>query len=517
MSMWEDQGDHVVCVCVCVCVQMRRAVHAYACCPRHNEPFGVLLASPCTLWQPVQPQAATLCVCMGVFCVFVYTMSLTGPHHRQDVCAARVQPTMEGADLPPVVLACGTGDGVLGALGEVDRHALTDLQIRVVKDGGGGPAVLFWAHRLVLSAASPVVHTILTATGFRESRKEVQDEQAPGPPGHVHGSEITLGGIDPPVFEKLLDFIYRGQVVLEGLEQLLLLYKAADQLDVQPLRVACLDFVGMCLHSAPAGGAGPGGCVELLLLAERLSLECVVRRCQQHIWAHLEVTAVASLPSVWRLLPTSVMENMMRAALTPCSLEDEHVHEVVLAAWADWCGGAWAQLANLSLHTFRSAPALGTATNLRAAPPATPAGGGGVAPDQGLGGDGHGGLPTSNAPRAASPLHGAASPLHPDLSCLSPSSSCATASSSSASFVCDDEEDADSVAGGRGVQETQESGGGGGVCGMMQYDGGEQGQDADGVPADGVPAERVDLLQVRCSVYLWHGFAYVGHRGFHCL
>jgi len=31
---------------------------------------------------------------------------------------------------------------------------------------------------------------------------------------------------------------------------------------------------------------------------------------------------------------------------------------------------------------------------------------------------------------------------------------------------------------------------------MMQHDGGEQGQDADGVPA-----ERVDLLQVRCSVY----------------
>jgi len=41
-------------------VQMRRAVHAYKCCPRHNEPFGVLLASPCTLWQPVQPQSATL-------------------------------------------------------------------------------------------------------------------------------------------------------------------------------------------------------------------------------------------------------------------------------------------------------------------------------------------------------------------------------------------------------------------------------------------------------------------------
>ena len=39
-------------------VQMRPAVHAYACCPRHNEPFGVLLASLCMLCQPVQPQSS---------------------------------------------------------------------------------------------------------------------------------------------------------------------------------------------------------------------------------------------------------------------------------------------------------------------------------------------------------------------------------------------------------------------------------------------------------------------------
>ena len=46
-------------------VQMRRNVRAHAYCPRHNEPFCVLLASPCTLWQPVQPQAATLQLAMA--------------------------------------------------------------------------------------------------------------------------------------------------------------------------------------------------------------------------------------------------------------------------------------------------------------------------------------------------------------------------------------------------------------------------------------------------------------------
>ena len=34
--------------------QMRRVVRAHACCPRHNEPFCVLLASPCALYQHVQ-------------------------------------------------------------------------------------------------------------------------------------------------------------------------------------------------------------------------------------------------------------------------------------------------------------------------------------------------------------------------------------------------------------------------------------------------------------------------------
>jgi|LauGreSuBDMM15SN_2_FD.fasta_scaffold734635_1 hypothetical protein len=33
-------------------VQIRRGARAHACCPRHNESFCVLLASPCVLWQP---------------------------------------------------------------------------------------------------------------------------------------------------------------------------------------------------------------------------------------------------------------------------------------------------------------------------------------------------------------------------------------------------------------------------------------------------------------------------------
>jgi hypothetical protein len=42
-------------------VQMRRDVREHACCPRHNETFCVLSASPCALWQPVRPAtAATL-------------------------------------------------------------------------------------------------------------------------------------------------------------------------------------------------------------------------------------------------------------------------------------------------------------------------------------------------------------------------------------------------------------------------------------------------------------------------
>ena len=59
-------------------VQMRRAVHAYKCCPRHNEPFGVLLASPCTLWQPVHAgrDATADAACFGRSAAVAYVRTM---------------------------------------------------------------------------------------------------------------------------------------------------------------------------------------------------------------------------------------------------------------------------------------------------------------------------------------------------------------------------------------------------------------------------------------------------------
>ena len=68
----------------------------------------------------------------------------------------------------------------------LDRHAFTDLRIRLTHDAeDGGPAALAWAHRVVLATASPVVRAILTAPGFRESRSDICRGDEPAPPGHV--------------------------------------------------------------------------------------------------------------------------------------------------------------------------------------------------------------------------------------------------------------------------------------------------------------------------------------------
>jgi hypothetical protein len=199
-----------------------------------------------------------------------------------------------------------------------------------------------------------VIRAILTAPGFRESRQNGSTADQSAPLCHVTESEITLGGIAVDTFDSLLDFVYYGRVVVPGFEKVLLLYKAADQLDVQSLRTACLEFVDMCLHSMNA--LGHGGSVELLLLADALNLDSVRTRCQDYIVSHLETVAVASPRAVWRLLPLSVMQDLMRP---PGPALEEHTQEeveVLLWAWAQWCGGAWAGLASLLCLSHASPP-----------------------------------------------------------------------------------------------------------------------------------------------------------------
>ena len=230
----------------------------------------------------------------------------------------------------------------------LDRHAFTDLRIRLTHDAeDGGPAALAWAHRVVLATASPVVRAILTAPGFRESRSDICRGDEPAPPDHVPSSEITLGGISAQTFGSLLDFVYTGRVLVSGAQQALLLFKAADQLDVQDLRVACLDFVEACLR----GGTRPSASVELLLLAEALNLEQVSCRCQGFLVAHLELVAVVTPPSVWRLLPHAVMAKIMLGESGDIETERWDAEEavIVFVAWAAWCGGPWAELADVAL------------------------------------------------------------------------------------------------------------------------------------------------------------------------
>ncbi len=252
------------------------------------------------------------------------------------------------------------GWGNCANFGDVDRHSFTDLRIRLIPEDDGAPqAVTFaFAHRFVLAAASPVVQAILSAPGFRETRQDGRQEQedhaSPVPPGHSCGNEITVGGISAQTFEILLDFVYSGAVVVRGLEQVLLLYKAADQLDVQTLRAACLEFV----DSLEGGWYGGSAAVELVLLAQALDLDCIRSRFTQYIMDHLEVVAVASPSDVWRLLPLPLMADIMRAGVDNGDrdgCESAYDAELLFTAWAEWCGGPWADLADLTFLSLNSA------------------------------------------------------------------------------------------------------------------------------------------------------------------
>jgi hypothetical protein len=227
-----------------------------------------------------------------------------------------------------------------------DRHdALADLRVRLLAAGGA----VAWAHRAVLAAASPVVRAILTAPGFRESRRSDA--------GDAGGWDISLGGVSAETFDHLLDFAYRGATDVHGAEQLLLLYKAADQLDMQALRATCLAFVDASLASWGQAGHGTG--IELMLMADALSLECVRSRCQGYMWQNLEAVATTTPAHVWRLVPPPVMVALMHGGeraspehSSRCETWQDEA-EVVFAAWADWCGGVWAELACVSLRRSR--------------------------------------------------------------------------------------------------------------------------------------------------------------------
>lgn len=95
-------------------------------------------------------------------------------------------------------------------------ESLCDVTIRVEDED-------FRAHRVILASSSDFFKILLVG-GFRESKEEV----------------IKLEGVDKRSFKWILDFIYNGQLVLHGTEELVNLLVASEHLGFSSVRSICV-------------------------------------------------------------------------------------------------------------------------------------------------------------------------------------------------------------------------------------------------------------------------------------
>ncbi|XP_078602996.1 kelch repeat and BTB domain-containing protein 2-like isoform X1 [Branchiostoma floridae x Branchiostoma japonicum] len=124
----------------------------------------------------------------------------------------------------------------------------------------------FPCHRLVLSAASPYFQAMFTS-GMAESRQKT----------------VVLQGLDAGMFEEILEYIYSGSLQL-SLDKVQPLYQAADLLQLDYVRKACIDYMVMNVQRST--------CVDLYKFADVFSVDMVRRRSLQTI--HIHFAKVAS-------------------------------------------------------------------------------------------------------------------------------------------------------------------------------------------------------------------------------
>ncbi|XP_041059689.1 kelch-like ECH-associated protein 1A [Carcharodon carcharias] len=161
-------------------------------------------------------------------------------------CAAVVVPSLKGHGYLDYTVGSHPSRA-LSIMQELRRdRQLCDVNVRVAH---GGKEQTFAAHRIVLSACSPVFKAMFTSN--------LRERQAP---------EVKIHGIHPKVMERLIDFAYTSRVSV-GEQCVLQLLLASTMYQVEGVVNACCDFLIKNLDSANAIGicqfAEQIGCTEL--------------------------------------------------------------------------------------------------------------------------------------------------------------------------------------------------------------------------------------------------------------
>lgn len=82
------------------------------------------------------------------------------------------------------------------------------------------------AHKAILSCRSEVFRAM-----FRNNLKESQE------------GIVDIIDIEPPVFEKLINYIYTGNLMVETVESVCNIYKAAHKYSIEALKERCINFI----------------------------------------------------------------------------------------------------------------------------------------------------------------------------------------------------------------------------------------------------------------------------------
>eukprot|EP00960_Hanusia_phi_P030044 748353-Hanusia_phi.AAC.1 len=135
-------------------------------------------------------------------------------------------------------------------------ESLCDITIRVEDE-------TFRAHRVILASSSDFFKILLVG-GFKESKEE----------------EIKLEGVDKRSFKWILDFIYNGQLVLHGTEELVNLLVASEHLGFSSVRSICVQRLQQRLDLPNA--------LKLRMFGQEVG-------CQELIEAASEVSANAAM------------------------------------------------------------------------------------------------------------------------------------------------------------------------------------------------------------------------------
>nr|CAH0100223.1 unnamed protein product [Daphnia galeata] len=154
------------------------------------------------------------------------------------------------------------------------NQMLTDVRLDVVNES-------FHAHKIVLAAASPYFKAMFTS-GLREKDASI----------------VKLQGVCPTVMNKLLSFIYTGEIVINQLVVCQLL-PTANMLQVSPVIQACCTFLENQLDPSNALGiaafAEQHHCNNLYKAANEFIDQHFIQVCQEEEFLQLSSCQLVAL------------------------------------------------------------------------------------------------------------------------------------------------------------------------------------------------------------------------------